>query len=123
MNQELLTNVVLVLISTFGSALALIIGNAVRQANARAKKEHWYALVHEFAETAVAAAEQLGLTGQLEELASGKYNYAIGLMEAMLQDNGIKMDLDVPMSYLQAILEAEVNRLPSQLVGEVLHSK
>lgn len=121
MNQEVLTNIVLVLISTFGPVIALYLGNLVRESHMRAKREHWYALVAEFAHTAVAAAEQLGLTDQLEGLASSKFDYALGQVETMLMANGIKLNIDVPLSYIKAIIEAEVNRMPQTLTGEVLH--
>jgi hypothetical protein len=125
MNEQydLLTNLVLVLLSTFGPVLAVACIAYLRKAHLRAQKEHWYGLVREFAETAVGAAEQLGLTGQLEQLGKKKYDYAVERLEEMLLANGIKIDLDVPIGYLKDIVSAEMNRQPHLLTSQVLHTE
>jgi len=128
MNQELLTTVLMVLVSTFGPALAVYLVYLYRQGQERIKKEHWYMMAADFARTAVLAAEQLGLTGEIEEFAKTKYNYAIRWMEDMLTANGIKVDLDIPLDMLKAMIEAEVGQLPKTLphvytAAEVLHTE
>jgi hypothetical protein len=130
MDQDLLTNIVMVLLKTFAPLVVAYTVNLLRQWNARASKEHRYVLISEFAREAVAAAEQLGLSGQIEEIATSKFAYALGKLETMLTVNGIKLDADVPIEYLKTVIEAEVNRLPKTIpatgtmfTGEVLHSE
>jgi hypothetical protein len=111
MDQDLLTNILLVLINTLAPAVTLYVVNLVRQANARAKREHWYAMAHEIARTAVLAAEQLGLKGLLGEFAESKLDYALERCEKELVANGIRVDLDITAEHLRAIIEAQVNQL------------
>jgi hypothetical protein len=106
----------MVIVSTFGPALAAYLVYLYRQGQERLKKEHWYAMAAEFARTAVLAAEQLGLTKQIEEYACSKYDYAIGYVKMMLAKNGIKADLDIPLNALEMMIEAEVLLLPTPLL-------
>lgn len=56
---------------------------------------------------AVHAAEQVGLTDALKDLADSKLTYAIGICEAYLAEKGIKnIDIDL----IRAAIEAEVIR-------------
>lgn len=118
MDQELWTTVLMVIVSTFGPALAVYLVYLYHQGQERLKKEHWYAIAAEFARTGVLAAEQLGLTEQIKEYARSKYDYAIGYVEMMLAKNGIKVDLDIPLDALKAMIEAEVLQLPTMLPVE-----
>lgn len=59
---------------------------------------------------AVAAAEQLGLTGQLTEYGSDKLEVAISLVEAQLAAAGIPLDVDQYADAIRAMIEAEVHR-------------
>lgn len=122
MDQELWTTVLMVIVSTFGPVLAAYFVYLYHQGQELIKKEHWYAMASEFARTGVLAAEQLGLKKQIEKYASSKYDYAVGYIEMMLAKNGIKVDLDIPLDALKAMIEAEVLQLPTMLpvVGEVL---
>lgn len=57
------------------------------------------------ADFAVAAAEQVGASGQLKDFAASKIGYAMDLAQKYLYENGIKhIDLDL----LRAAIEAEV---------------
>jgi hypothetical protein len=61
--------------------------------------------MHYAAKFAVAAAEQVGLSGALKDLANSKLDYAIEMAEKYLAEKGIKyIDLDL----LRAAIEAQV---------------
>lgn len=56
--------------------------------------------------TAVQAAEQLGLTGQLEAMGKQKFDYAMDLVDAELKERGLNIDLKL----IQAMIEAQVKQ-------------
>lgn len=65
---------------------------------------------------AVAAAEQLGLTDQLEAYGNDKLKAAFSFVEARLAASGVALNLDVYADAIRAMIEAEVNRqFPSDL--------
>jgi len=111
MEQSTLTKILTAVVIIFGPAVIMYVANLYRKAHEWAKKEHWYTIVRDFVKTAVAAAEQLGLTGELEKYADTKLEYAIDHVERMLADNGIRVDLDIPLEYIRDLIEAEVNRM------------
>ena len=59
---------------------------------------------------AVAAAEQLGLTDQLEEYGEAKLDVACRFVEARLVAAGVPLDIDQYTDAIRAMIEAEVRR-------------
>mgnify|MGYP001060248335 CR=1 FL=1 len=60
-------------------------------------------------ESAVGAAEQLGLTGQLEAYGESKLDVAIKFVEAQLAAAGVPLDVDEYADAIRAMIEAEVH--------------
>ena len=110
-NWDLIQAILLILIE---AVAPLAVGYALlklRDAQSRARQEHWYVMLEMFAGNAVKAAEQLGLSGELRNYAVSKFEYALGQVELMMMHSGIRLDLDVPLAHLKAIIEAKVREL------------
>lgn len=110
-NWDLIQAILLILIE---AVAPLAVGYALlklRDAQARARQEHWYVMLEMFAGNAVKAAEQLGLSGELRNYAVGKFEYALEQVELMMMQNGIRLNLDMPLAHLKAIIEAKVHEL------------
>jgi len=109
--QELaiLQKVVLVLIQVcIPPLLAWAIGEAKRAIDQLRKEEDWRR-VFWAVDAAVSAAEQLGLTGQLEAYGKTKLDVAIALVEAQLAAAGVPLDVDEYADAIRAMIEAEVH--------------
>ena len=78
----------------------------------RKNKDH--ALLIMWAEMAVKSAEQIGLTGQLESLASDKLEYALSFILGMAQDAGI----EISEAQARALIEAFVHDLNAELSSD-----
>lgn len=110
-NWDLIQAILLILIE---AVAPIAVGYALlklRDAQTRAKQEHWYVMLEMVAGNAVKAAEQLGLSGELSNYAKSKFEYALEQVELMMMKNGIRLDLDVPLAHLKAIIEAKVREL------------
>jgi len=97
------------LVLTVPSLAVVAVGKAVEvfaDLWARFKKEQPAAAwqIEEAADTAVKAAEQMGLTGELFKWAANKKDYAIKVGQAILLANGLKVNL----AFLSAMIEAKV---------------
>lgn len=101
------------------AAIAVIVplvGSAVRGFIAANKNSRELETLAGIAKVAVLAAEQSGLSGLIED----KKNYAIRVAEQMLEERGIKIDLDT----LTAAIEAAVlNELNYPLVQNTAYQK
>jgi len=73
-------------------------------------QDTWFWVLEGVVRDAVAAAEQLGLTGQLSQLAESKLDYAIDYVERALEARGFPIDLDPYVDVIRGMIEAEVNR-------------
>lgn len=89
-------------------ALAVIplIGNAVRNLLNANKDNAALQTILDVARMAVLAAEQLGLTGVIDD----KKSYAITVAERMLAERGIKVDIDALDAAIEAAVAEELNR-------------
>ncbi len=108
--QELaiLQKVVLVLIQVcIPPLLAWAIVEAKRYIDQLRKQEQWK---HVFwaVTSAVGAAEQLGLSDQLEKYGESKLAVAIAFVEAQLAAAGVPLDVDEYADAIRAMIEAEV---------------
>lgn len=101
--QQLLLNAIPLVVPIIIGVVVKLLTSAwsqIRQWKPDVADEMYYA-----AKFAVAAAEQVGLTGALKDLAESKLDYAIDMAERYLAENGIKaIDLDL----LRAAIEAQV---------------
>lgn len=88
-------------------ALAVIplVGNAVRGFFNANKDNATVQTVLDIARMAVLAAEQLGITGAIDD----KKSYAITVAERMLAERGIKVDLDALDAAIEAAVAEELN--------------
>lgn len=89
--------------------LAFLIGQ-LRQWIELRRQESWWRALEVAVRDAVAAAEQLGLTDQLEALADSKLQYAIDYVERQMALKGIPVDLDPYIDVIRGMIEAEVRR-------------
>jgi len=109
--QELaiLQKVVLVLIQVcIPPLLAWAIAEAKRAIDELRSQEDWRRIFWAV-DAAVSAAEQLGLTGQLEAYGKTKLDVAIALVEAQLAAAGVPLDVDEYADAIRAMIEAEVH--------------
>ena len=65
--------------------------------------------VAELIDTAIHAAEQMGLTGELERLGKNKLDYAIDLVDKELNRRGIDLDMDAIRAMIQAAVKQSFN--------------
>lgn len=108
--QELaiLQKIVLVLIQIcIPPLLAWAIAEAKRYIDQLREQEEWKRVFWAVT-SAVGAAEQLGLTGQLETYGDSKLNVAIAFVEAQLAAAGVPLDVDEYADAIRAMIEAEV---------------
>ena len=107
---EILQNVAMVLIRVaVPPLLTWAIVELKRYIEQIKTREGWWMLEEAIA-TAVAAAEQLGLTGQLSQYGDGKLDAAIQFVEKQLVAYGFPFDLDRYKDVIVAMIEAEVLR-------------
>jgi biopolymer transport protein ExbB/TolQ len=74
------------------------------------QKEEWEA-IKDAVRVAVDAAEQLGLTDQLEEYGEDKLAAALEFVEDQLEAQGIMLDIDQYADAIRAMIEAEVKNM------------
>jgi len=92
--------------------LAWAIAEAKRRVEQLRKQEQWRQ-VFWAVESAVAAAEQLGLTNQLSAYGESKLDVALRFVEAQLTAAGVPLDMDEYADAIRAMIEAEVvNQFP-----------
>lgn len=122
-NWEVIQAMLLILIEAIAPVAVGYALLKLKEAQGRAKREHWYLMLELFAANAVQAAEQLGLSGELSNYASDKFGYALSQVELMMAQNGIRLDLDVPVKHLKAIIEAKVHELNQGafILPEIIH--
>jgi hypothetical protein len=72
--------------------------------------QRWYQILEKVVRDAVAAAEQLELTGAIEEFAESKLDYAIQYVERAMASQGIPLDIDPFVDVIRGMIEAEVRR-------------
>jgi len=87
--------------------LAWAITEAKRYIDQLREQEEWKRVFWAVT-SAVGAAEQLGLTGQLEKYGESKLNVAIRFVEAQLAAAGVPLDVDEYADAIRAMIEAEV---------------
>jgi len=73
-------------------------------------QDSWIWILEGVVRDAVAAAEQLGLTDQLQQFAESKLAYAIHYVEEALAMRGVPLDLDAYADAIRGMIEAEVRR-------------
>ena len=107
---EILQNVILLLIQvTIPPLLALGIAEIKRYID-QVKADSKYRMIFYAVDNAVAAAEQLGLTGQLAAYGENKLQVAIRLVEEQLAIAGVPLDVQQYADAIRAMIEAEVQR-------------
>lgn len=105
----ILQKIVLVLIQVcIPPLIAWAIAEAKRYTDQLRKQEEWKR-VFWAVESAVVAAEQLGLTGQLEKYGESKLDVAISFVEAQLAASGVPLDVDEYADAIRAMIEAQVH--------------
>jgi len=103
-------NLVMLVIQLLVPALlGLALGEFRRWREQQAEDSAWWR-VEEAVQDAVAAAEQLGLSGQLETYAGDKLAYATEQVEGRLAAMGLPLDLDPYGEVIRGMIEAEVRR-------------
>lgn len=118
--QELaiLQKIVLVLIQVcIPPLLAWAIAEAKRYIDQLREQEEWKRVFWAVG-SAVGAAEQLGLTGQLEAYGETKLDVAISFVEAQLAAAGVPLDVDEYSDAIRAMIEAEVREKFPPASGE-----
>lgn len=112
---EILQNIVLLVLQLAIPPLLALIATAVRRWIETRENERWFQVLRDVVADAVAAAEQLGLSGQLSEFAESKLDYAIAYVEQALAAAGYPVDLDPFIDVIRGMIEAEVRRqFPSE---------
>lgn len=74
------------------------------------REERWMVTLGGIVRDAVAAAEQLGLSGQLEQFARDKLRYAVEYVQQAAAAHGIPLDVARYMDVIRGMIEAEVRR-------------
>ena len=106
-----LINQVILLVISIGLTLLLrwlfddVLKALVDQYRVRVNESVRYE-IDELVSTAVHAAEQLGITGELEKMGKDKLDYALDFLAAEFERRGIDLD----MTAIRALVEAEVKR-------------
>lgn len=106
----ILQKVVLVFIQIAIPPTVAFVLNEWKRQRAELRKHRLWLAVERAAMNAVAAAEQLGLTGDIADYADSKLEYALDAAENFLALQGIRVDVDPWGETLRALIEAEVNR-------------
>ena len=110
MELGIVENVVMLVIRLAVPALlGLALGEFKRWRDQQAKESAWWELERVVGD-AVAAAEQLGLTDQLEAYGGDKLAYATEQVELRLATMGLPLDLDQYGDVIRGMIEAEVKR-------------
>lgn len=107
---EIIQKVILVILQVAIPPLVAYVLTQWKKRLAVLESDETWIKVQEAVADAVCAAEQLGLTGQLEQYANSKLEFAIAAAEKFLEVQGIRLDLDEPATVLRTLIEAEVNR-------------
>jgi hypothetical protein len=81
------------------------------------QRDEWW-VIEEAVSRAVTAAEQLGLTDELEEWGETKLDAALLFVERELAARGVPLDLHEYAEVIRAMIEAEVRRqFPNEIEG------
>lgn len=106
--SKILQSVLELIITTLVSALLAVAIGAVREwwkAQKTGKYAREMQVVLGVVSQAVAAAEQLGISGQLADFASDKLAYALNLADQLLIE---RYGIDLDMDHLRMLIEAQV---------------
>lgn len=97
-------------LAVFLPSVIAVIAAYIRSVIKEVQRDRDFAFLLHAVSYAVDAAEKLGITGELEQFAETKLEYAIALVEAQLVARGIELDLDGPVDIIRGLIEAELQR-------------
>lgn len=114
---DVISKIVLMLIEVIVPPLLVIaIRQFTRWLNMIQQRDDWE-FIQQSVWTAIHAAEQLGLTGDLEQYAAEKLEFATAMVNEMLAQRGIKIDVNEHADLIRGMIEAALREVDFPNVG------